>query len=77
MNNKPKKSKIMKRIIQTAVVALVCLVAFQVSAVADNDKPINVTQMPATAQQTIKNTSLTRKWLSPNRKLEYLKRVTT
>lgn len=54
MNNKPKKSKIMKRIIQTAVVALVCLVAFQVSAVADNDKPINVTQLPATAQQTIK-----------------------
>lgn len=54
MNNKPKKSKIMKRIIQTAVIALVCLVAFQVSAVADNDKPINVTQLPTTAQQTIK-----------------------
>lgn len=54
MNNNPKKRKIMKRIIQTAVVALVCLVAFQLNAVADNDKPINVTQLPATAQQVLK-----------------------
>lgn len=44
----------MKRIIQTVVVALVCLVAFQVNASADNDKPISVTQLPATAQQIIK-----------------------
>ena len=54
MNINPKKSKIMKRIIQTAVIALVCLVTFQVSVFADNDKPISVTQLPATAQQTIK-----------------------
>ncbi len=54
MNTNPKKRKIMKRIIQTAVVALVCLVAFQVNAMADNDKPINITQLPATAQQIIK-----------------------
>ncbi len=54
MNTNPKKRKIMKRIIQTAVVALVCLVAFQVNAMADNDKPINLTQLPATAQQIIK-----------------------
>ena len=44
----------MKRIIQTALVALVCLVTFQVSAVADNDKPVSMTQLPATAQQLIK-----------------------
>lgn len=54
MNINPKESKIMKRIIQTAVIALVCLVTFQVSVFADNDKPISVTQLPATAQQTIK-----------------------
>ena len=54
MNNNPKNKKIMKRIIQSAVVALVCLVAFSASALADNDKPISVNQLPATAQQTIK-----------------------
>lgn len=54
MNNSTKKKKIMKRIIQSAVVALVCLVAFSASALADNDKPINVNQLPATAQQIIK-----------------------
>ena len=54
MNINPKKRKIMKRIIQTAMVALVCLVTFQVSAFADNDKPITVSQLPATAQQVIK-----------------------
>ena len=54
MNNNTKKKKIMKRIIQSAVVALVCLVAFSVSALADNDKPVNVNQLPATAQQTLK-----------------------
>ena len=54
MINNPKKREIMKRIIQTAVVALVCLVAFQVNVLADNDKPVNITQLPATAQQIIK-----------------------
>lgn len=54
MSNNIKKKKIMKRIIQSAVVALVCLVAFSASALADNDKPINVNQLPATAQQVLK-----------------------
>lgn len=54
MNINSKKSKIMKRIIQTAVIALVCLVTFQVSVHADNNKPISMTQLPSTAQQTIK-----------------------
>lgn len=44
----------MKRIIQTAVVALVCLVTFQINAMADNDKPISITQLPTTAQQILK-----------------------
>lgn len=67
----------MKRIIQTAVIALVCLVTFQVSVFADNDKPISVTQLPATAQQTIKNTSPTRKSPSQSKRPEYSKRATT
>ena len=54
MNTNPKKKKIMKRIIQTCVVVLVCLIAFQIKALADNDKPIAVTQLPATSQQIIK-----------------------
>ena len=45
----------MKRIIQTCVVALVCMIAFQVKAVADNDKPIAVSQLPAVSQQVIKS----------------------
>ncbi len=44
----------MKRIIKTTVAALVCLVAFQTAAIADNDKPISISQLPATAQQVIK-----------------------
>lgn len=50
----PKKRKIMKRIIQTAVVALVCIVSFSATAMADNDKPISVSQLPVAAQQMIK-----------------------
>ena len=44
----------MKRIIKTTVAALVCLVAFQTAAIADNDKPISISQLPTTAQQVIK-----------------------
>ena len=55
MITNPKKKKIMKRIIQTCVVALVCMIAFQVKAVADNDKPIAVSQLPAVSQQVIKS----------------------
>lgn len=44
----------MKTIIKKTLMALVCLVAFQTAAMADNDKPVNVNQLPATAQQVIK-----------------------
>lgn len=44
----------MKRLIQTSVLAIVCLVAFHVAAVAGNDKPISVAQLPVAAQQVIK-----------------------
>ncbi len=44
----------MKRIIQTCVVAVICILAFQVKALADNDKPITVNQLPAVSQQIIK-----------------------
>ena len=54
MSNNPKKQKIMKRIIKSAVIALVSIVAFSATAMADNDKPISVSQLPATAQQVIK-----------------------
>lgn len=54
MITNPKKKKIMKRIIQTCVVALICMIAFQVKVLADNDKPITVSQLPVTSQQIIK-----------------------
>ena len=44
----------MKTFIKKSIMAIVCLVAFQTTAMADNDKPINVNQLPATAQQVIK-----------------------
>ena len=44
----------MKTIIKKTLMVLVCLVAFQTAAMADNDKPVNVNQLPATAQQVIK-----------------------
>ena len=44
----------MKRIIQTAVAALICLATFQVNVMADNDKPISMSQLPAAAQQIVK-----------------------
>ncbi len=44
----------MKTFIKKTIMALVCLVAFQTSAMADNDKPVNVNQLPAAAQQVIK-----------------------
>ena len=45
----------MKAIIKKTIMALVCLVAFQQTAMADNDKPITVNQLPAAAQQVIKS----------------------
>lgn len=46
----------MKKYYQIALVALVCLFSFQVTACADNDKPIDFTQLPTAAQQLVKNT---------------------
>lgn len=43
----------MKTFIKKSIMALICLVAFQTTAMADNDKPISVAQLPATAQQVI------------------------
>ena len=40
----------MKKYYQIALVALVCLFSFQVTACADNDKPIDFTQLPSAAQ---------------------------
>ena len=44
----------MKKYYQIALVALVCLFSFQVTACADNDKPIDFTQLPTAAQQLVK-----------------------
>ncbi len=43
----------MKTIIKKTIMALICIVAFQTPVMADNDKPINVSQLPTTAQQTL------------------------
>ncbi len=43
----------MKTIIKKTITAIICLLAFQAPVHADNDKPINVSQLPTTAQQTI------------------------
>lgn len=45
----------MKAIIKKSIMAIICLITFQVQASADNDKPISVNQLPQTAQQTLKN----------------------
>jgi len=44
----------MKKTILAIIIALISLVAFQANAVAGNDKPITVSQLPAAAQQIIK-----------------------
>ncbi len=43
----------MKTIITKTIMALTCLVAFQTQVLADTEKPINVSQLPTTAQQTL------------------------
>ncbi len=40
--------------IKKALVAMLCLVTFQVQALADNNKPITVSQLPAVSQNLIK-----------------------
>lgn len=44
----------MKAIIKKSIVALICMITFQTAAMADNDRPISINQLPATAQQTLK-----------------------
>lgn len=51
----------MKTIIKKSIIALICIIGFQTQAMADNDKPINVNQLPAAAQQIIKNNFGTKK----------------
>lgn len=43
----------MRSIISKAIIALVCMFAFQVQCLADNDKPITISQLPAKAQTLI------------------------
>lgn len=45
----------MKNILKIVLVALIATTTVSLSAIADNDKPINVTQLPAIAQQVIKS----------------------
>lgn len=45
----------MKNFIKKSIMAIICLMAFQTQVLADNDKPINVNQLPVTAQQIIKS----------------------
>lgn len=44
----------MKKNMKRWMMALVCLLSLQTAALADNDYPITVNQLPATAQQTLK-----------------------
>jgi len=44
----------MKKNMKKWMMALVCLLGLQTTACADNDHPISVDQLPATAQQIIK-----------------------
>lgn len=44
----------MKTMFKTALVALVALVAFCATTMADNDRPVAVSQLPAQAQQIVK-----------------------
>lgn len=44
----------MKRFLKASIAALFCLFVVSVNAVASNDKPIEVSQLPQTAQQVLK-----------------------
>lgn len=44
----------MKKLLALAIVALIGAVAIQTKAFADDDKPITTDQLPAAAQQTVK-----------------------
>lgn len=47
----------MKRFLKASIAALFCLFVVSVNAVASNDKPIEVSQLPQTAQQVLKKIS--------------------
>lgn len=40
----------MKRIMRILMIAICCMMSFNIAAAADNDKPINVKELPAKAQ---------------------------
>ena len=44
----------MKRFMKVGIAALLCLFVVSVNAVASNDKPIEVSQLPQAAQQILK-----------------------
>lgn len=44
----------MKKTIKRLVLSLVCILTVSATALADNDRPVNVNQLPQTAQQVIK-----------------------
>lgn len=44
----------MKRFLKVSIAALLCLFVVSVNAVASNDKPIEVSQLPQAAQQILK-----------------------
>lgn len=44
----------MKKTIKRLVLSLACLLTVSATALADNDRPVNVDQLPKTAQQVIK-----------------------
>lgn len=51
----------MKMMIRILSVALLAVIAWQAPLVADNDKPISVSQLPAKAQQVIKKNFASKK----------------
>jgi hypothetical protein len=53
-NNNHKKEMKMKRFLKASIAALFCLFVVSVNAVAANDKPIEVSKLPQTAQQILK-----------------------
>ncbi len=56
----------MKNIIRKSLLAAICIFGINIVAMADNDKPITVSQLPETAQQTLNK-------YFPDRKVSYAK----
>ncbi len=51
----------MKNIIKKALMAIICIAAFVTPAMADNDKPISVSELPTAAQQVLNSYFTTKK----------------